>query len=63
MFVRERRGRAPARDRVPVSAIERGSGVRDVVEWSKTTRGGSQYDLLALADESTSCSSLYGLCE
>jgi 3'-phosphoadenosine 5'-phosphosulfate sulfotransferase (PAPS reductase)/FAD synthetase len=41
----------------------RGSDVHEVVEWSKTTRGGSQYDLLALADEPTSCSSLYGLCE
>lgn len=37
--------------------------IGEMVEWSKTTRGGTQYDLLALADEPTSCSSLYGLCE
>ena len=33
------------------------------VEWSKTTRGGRQYDLLADAAEPTACSSAYGLCE
>lgn len=32
------------------------------VEWSKTTRGGRQYDLLALLDK-PACSSAYGLCE
>lgn len=31
------------------------------VEWSKTTRGGRQFDLLG--DESTACKSAYGLCE
>lgn len=34
-----------------------------VVEWSKTTRGGRQYDLLADAEPATACSSAYGLCE
>lgn len=34
-----------------------------VVEWSRTTRGGRQYDLLADLAEPTSCSSAYGLCE
>jgi hypothetical protein len=34
-----------------------------VVEWSKTSRGGKQYDLLKTSDESLVCSSVYGLCE
>lgn len=33
------------------------------IEWSKTTRGGRQFDLLATVDEPTACSSAYGLCE
>lgn len=33
------------------------------IEWSKTTRGGRQYDLLAQLDEPTACASAYGLCE
>ncbi|PRH13525.1 phosphoadenosine phosphosulfate reductase domain-containing protein [Burkholderia gladioli] len=37
--------------------------VLQVVEWSKTTRGGRQYDLLADAEPATACSSAYGLCE
>lgn len=32
------------------------------VEWSKTTRGGKQFDLLA-NDDVTGCSSSYGLCD
>jgi len=32
------------------------------IEWSKTTRGGHQYNLLPLP-ESSQCSSAYGLCE
>jgi len=34
-----------------------------VVEWSKTTRGGKQYDLLGDLSNATACSSAYGLCE
>ncbi|MBJ9425181.1 phosphoadenosine phosphosulfate reductase domain-containing protein [Acinetobacter seifertii] len=42
----------------------RGHGIRELVEWSKTERGGKQYSLIAMAEEgSTSCSSIYGLCE
>lgn len=41
---------------------EQGSQIYAVVEWSKTTRGGRQYDLLAV-DEPLACSSAYGLCE
>ena len=33
------------------------------IEWSKTTRGGKQYDLLAHSADSTACASAYGLCE
>lgn len=33
------------------------------IEWSKTTRGGKQYDLLNQLDEPTQCASAYGLCE
>lgn len=35
--------------------------IRDVVEWSKTSRGGKQYNLLP--EEQGMCSSIYGLCE
>jgi 3'-phosphoadenosine 5'-phosphosulfate sulfotransferase (PAPS reductase)/FAD synthetase len=34
-----------------------------VVEWSRTTRGGRQFDLLADLEEPTACASAYGLCE
>lgn len=33
------------------------------IEWSKTTHGGRQFDLLAQLDEPTACASSYGLCE
>ena len=37
-------------------------GIRNMVQWAKTTRGGQQFDLLA-SGESKTCSSSYGLCE
>lgn len=37
-------------------------GIVNMVSWSKTTRGGKQFDLLA-DEEPTACSSSYGLCE
>jgi 3'-phosphoadenosine 5'-phosphosulfate sulfotransferase (PAPS reductase)/FAD synthetase len=37
--------------------------IYDVVEWAKTTRGGRIYDLLAVGEDYTACSSAYGLCE
>lgn len=37
--------------------------IRARIEWSKTTRGGQQYDLLAPAAEPMACASAYGLCE
>lgn len=39
------------------------SSIHSVVEWSKTTRGGRQYDLLDDQAEPATCSSAYGLCE
>lgn len=39
------------------------NGIHRVVEWSRTTRGGRQFDLLANLAEPTACSSAYGLCE
>lgn len=38
-------------------------GIHSVVEWSKTTRGGRQFDLLGGLSDTTACSSAYGLCE
>lgn len=37
-------------------------GIWRMVEWSKTARGGRQYDFLRI-EEGPSCSSIYGLCE
>ncbi|MDD2720904.1 MAG: hypothetical protein PHH47_06325 [Gallionella sp.] len=34
-----------------------------IVEWSKTTRGGRQFDLLGELADSKACASSYGLCE
>lgn len=42
---------------------EKGHGINEVVEWSKTSYGGQQYDLLKLMEEAPTCSSQYGLCE
>jgi 3'-phosphoadenosine 5'-phosphosulfate sulfotransferase (PAPS reductase)/FAD synthetase len=38
------------------------NGIRDVVQWSKTARGGVNLDMFR-GQESESCSSRYGLCE
>jgi 3'-phosphoadenosine 5'-phosphosulfate sulfotransferase (PAPS reductase)/FAD synthetase len=34
-----------------------------VVEWSKTSRGGKQFDFLRIENDGAVCSSIYGLCE
>lgn len=34
-----------------------------VVEWSKTSRGGKQFDFLRIENDGPACSSIYGLCE
>ncbi|MCU5039329.1 phosphoadenosine phosphosulfate reductase [Bacillus cereus] len=41
----------------------RGHGVHDVVNWSNTSRGGQNYDLLKVMEPIPMCSSQYGLCE
>lgn len=38
-------------------------GIRTAVDWSMTTRGGTQYDLFKAGEEIPACSSHYGLCE
>lgn len=41
-------------------------GIRAVVEWAKTSRGGRQYDLINaidITDDQPKCTSVYGLCE
>lgn len=38
------------------------ASIRQAVEWSKTARGGIQYDLM-IATDANACSSAYGLCE
>jgi len=42
---------------------DRGHGINEVIEWSKTSYGGKQYDLLKMLEEAPTCSSQYGLCE
>lgn len=44
---------------------KRGHGIKEVVEWSKTSRGGQNYDLMKMLDweDRPTCSSQYGLCE
>lgn len=38
-------------------------GIHRMVEWSKTARGGVQYDMLRMLDDGPLCTSIYGLCE
>ena len=38
-------------------------GIIRMVEWSKTARGGRQFDMLTALNDGKSCSSIYGLCE
>lgn len=42
-----------------------GYSIKDYVEWSKTSRGGKQYDMIKILgmDDVPTCSSMYGLCE
>ncbi len=38
--------------------------IESVVQWSKTSRGGTQYDFLRADNDGLPlCSSIYGLCE
>ena len=38
-------------------------GILRMVKWSKTARGGRQFDMLTALNDGKSCSSVYGLCE
>ncbi len=38
-------------------------GIRNVVEWSKTQRGGKLMDWIRISEEPKACESAYGLCE
>lgn len=38
-------------------------GIRNVVEWSKTQRGGRLMDFIRITEEPKACESAYGLCE
>lgn len=38
-------------------------GIRNVVEWSKTQRGGQLMDYIRITEEPKACESAYGLCE
>jgi len=38
-------------------------GIRKVVEWSKTQRGGKLMDWIRVMEEPKACESAYGLCE
>lgn len=38
-------------------------GIWRMIEWSKTSRGGRQYDMLRVHNDGPMCSSIYGLCE
>jgi hypothetical protein len=38
-------------------------GIRNVVEWSKTQRGGRLLDWIRVTEEPRACASAYGLCE
>lgn len=37
--------------------------IHSMVEWAKTSRGGTQYDFMRTMNDGPSCSSIYGLCE
>lgn len=41
----------------------RENDIYQIIEWSKTSRGGKQFSLLTALDEPTACASEYGLCE
>lgn len=42
---------------------ERLGSIKAKVEWAKTTKGKSQYDLISVYEEPSMCHSIYGLCE
>ncbi|MEY9903200.1 3'-phosphoadenosine 5'-phosphosulfate sulfotransferase (PAPS reductase)/FAD synthetase [Bradyrhizobium sp. USDA 327] len=44
------------------NGTEGGLSIVEAVEWSKTARGGKQFDMFRTVDAAPSCSSSYGLC-
>lgn len=48
---------------LPAIEVMEIASIRKAVEWSKTARGGIQYDLLSAAQDASACSSAYGLCD
>jgi 3'-phosphoadenosine 5'-phosphosulfate sulfotransferase (PAPS reductase)/FAD synthetase len=50
-------------DNLSHEEITRKANIRAVVEWSKTSRGGTQFDMIRMLDDGPTCSSIYGLCE
>ena len=56
---------APTGGKWVTNSVEhaRQNGIWQIVEWSKTSRGGKQFSLLTDLDEPTACASAYGLCE
>ncbi|MCG2586518.1 phosphoadenosine phosphosulfate reductase family protein [Massilia sp. TS11] len=38
-------------------------GIYQVIEWAKTSRGGTNFDMFRIQDVGPLCSSIYGLCE
>lgn len=44
-------------------ADNKGHDINEVVEWSRTARGGKQFDLFKIEEDVPVCSSIYGLCE
>jgi 3'-phosphoadenosine 5'-phosphosulfate sulfotransferase (PAPS reductase)/FAD synthetase len=53
----------PASSNDSSEVSHRTHGVHALVEWSKTSRGGVQYDITRVIDDGPVCSSIYGLCE
>ena len=50
----------PGKEAIEYYAAE---NIDAVVQWSKTSRGGKQFDFLRIENDGPSCSSIYGLCE
>lgn len=47
-------------NKIPGNSINH---IAQVVEWSKTARGGRQFGIFEAKEDTSSCSSIYGLCE
>jgi 3'-phosphoadenosine 5'-phosphosulfate sulfotransferase (PAPS reductase)/FAD synthetase len=54
---------AAKRDGATYFPNEKGDDIHQAVMWSKTTHGGKNLDLIKATEDTTVCSSIYGLCE